>query len=245
MVQKRTYRNQVSHDTMHSFNIAVKETDLCIHALQRMDDLAKDLVLQYRAFVEAYIKIHPEFGTTLVPWRMQGPAPKIIADMAKAGERSGVGPMAAIAGAISEYVGRDLLAHTDEVIVENGGDVFIKCNEPVSVGVYAGKSPLSLRIGLRVDSSHKPLAVCTSSGTVGHSLSLGRTDAVSIVSESCALADAAATAIGNQVHTKADIQAAIEYGQNIEGVQGILIILDDELGMWGDLDIIPLQGKKG
>ena len=84
-----------------------------------------------------------------------------------------------------------------------------------------------------------------SSGTVGHSLSMGQADAVSIVSESCALADAAATAIGNQVRTKADIQAAIEYGQNIEGVQGILIILDDKLGMWGDIDIIPVQGKKG
>jgi len=245
MYQQRTYRNQVYQDTMQSFNISVKETDLCIHAPQRMDALAKELVLQYRAFIEAYIKIHPEFETTLVPWRMQGPAPKIIADMVKAGKRSGVGPMAAIAGAISEYVGRDLLAHTDEVIVENGGDVFIKCNQPVSVGVYAGKSPLSLHIGFGVDSSHKPIAVCTSSGTVGHSLSMGQADAVSIVSESCALADAAATAIGNQVRTKADIQAAIEYGQNIEGVQGILIILDDKLGMWGDIDIIPVQGKKG
>ena len=245
MHQERSYRNQVRHETMQSFHIAVKETDLCIHASQRMDVLAKELVLECRAYIEAYIKNHPAFGTTLVPWRMPNPAPNIIAAMTAAGRQAGVGPMAAIAGAISEYVGRGLLDHIEEVIVENGGDVFIKCNEPITVGVYAGKSPLSLRVGLRVDSSHNPMAVCTSSGTVGPSLSLGQADAVSIVSESCALADAAATAIGNRVRTPTDIQDAIAYGQKIEGVQAILVILDDKLGVWGNIDIIPLHGKKG
>ena len=229
---------------MQSFNVAVKETDLCIHASHRMDDLARDLVLRYRTYIEAHIKNHPEFGTTLAPWEMQSPVPNIIADMIKSGRKAGVGPMAAIAGAIAEFVGRDLLSHAAEVIVENGGDVFIKCNEPLSVGIYAGKSPLSMRVGLRIDSGPKPLAVCTSSGTVGHSLSLGRADAVSVVSESCALADAAATAIGNQVRSKKDIQSAVEFGQKIEGVLGILIILGDKLGMWGDLEIISLAEKK-
>ena len=101
-----------------------------------------------------------------------------------------------------------------------------------------------MHIGLRIDSGPKPLAVCTSSGTVGHSLSLGRADAVSVVSESCTLADAAATAIGNQVRSKKDIQNAVEFGQKIEGVLGILIILGDKLGMWGDLEIISLAEKK-
>ena len=244
MAQERTYRNQVYHKRLKSFNIAVKETDLHIHAPGRMDDMAKELVLEYRRYVETYIEMNPGFETTLVPWQMPGPAPGIIVDMVEAGRLAGVGPMAAIAGAMAEYVGRNLLSQTDEVIVENGGDVFIKCNDPLTVGVFAGKSPLSLRIGFRIDPAHKPIAVCTSSGTVGHSMSLGRADAVCVVSESCALADAAATAIGNKVRMAEDIQTAIEFGRSIKNVQGILIVLDDKLGMWGDLEIIPLAEKK-
>ena len=100
--------------------------------------------------------------------------------------------MAAVAGAIAEHVGGDLLSYTEEVIIENGGDVFIKTHGPVTVGVFAGNSPLSLRIGLRLNSMEAPLSVCTSSGTVGHSLSFGKADAVSVIARSCALADAAA-----------------------------------------------------
>ena len=113
--------------------------------------------------------------------------------MIRAGTVAGVGPMAAIAGAIAENVGRGLLEFADQVIVENGGDVFIKTRRPVTVGIYAGSSPLSMQIGMRLDSKKAPLAVCTSSGTLGHSLSLGRADAVCAVADSCALADAAAT----------------------------------------------------
>jgi len=94
--------------------------------------------------------------------------------MASAGEKAGVGPMAAVAGAIAEHVGIDLLGHTHEVVVENGGDVFFKTNGPVTIGIFAGNSPVSLGMGLRVYPGKKPLSVCTSSGTVGHSLSFGK-----------------------------------------------------------------------
>ena len=119
-----------------------------------------------------------------------------MADMVKAGKNAGVGPMAAVAGAIAEHVGLGLLKSTNHVIVENGGDIFIKTDAPLTVGIFAGKSSLSLRIGIRLSGGPKPMAVCTSSGTVGHSLSLGRADAVCVAADSCAIADAAATAIG-------------------------------------------------
>ena len=241
----RFYRNLIHGPSLVSFRVTVKETDLFIQADKNLKNVARDSVLQHRGYIEAYIEEHPGFGKSLNPWRINGPAPLVIKDMALAGALAGVGPMASVAGAISEYVGKDLLPHTDEIVVENGGDVFIKTNEPLTVGIYAGESPLSLRIGLQIDGDKKPIAVCTSSGKFGHSLSLGSAHAVCVVSESCPLADAAATAIANQVHSKSDIRKAIDFGKTIDDVGGLVVIVDDEIGIWGDLKVVPLDLKKG
>ncbi|MBU0987687.1 MAG: UPF0280 family protein [Proteobacteria bacterium] len=245
MYQERKYRNLLRSDRLVSFRVVVKETDLQVHSAQRLDNITRDLILKYRGYIEAYIHMHQQFAKTLKPWRISGPAPLIVKDMAEAGEKAGVGPMAAVAGAIAERVGGDLLPHTDEVIVENGGDIFMKAGGPVTVGIFAGKSPLSLRIGLRIDSGNKPVSVCTSSGTFGHSLSLGKADAVCVVSGSCSLADAVATAVGNRVKSKKDIQPAIDFGKTVNGINGLLIILEDAIGIWGDVELVPLKGEKG
>ena len=240
MHKNRTYRNLVKKNDLVSFNVVVKETDLLIHAEKILVDKTTELVLKYRGYIESYINRYPEFKKSLKPWSINGPAPIIVKDMANAGNKAGVGPMAAVAGVIAEYVGLDLLSFSDEVIVENGGDIFLKTNEPVKIGIFAGNSSLSLRIGFRIDSIKKPAAVCTSSGTVGHSLSLGNADAVCVLSESCPLADAAATSIGNYVKSRADIQKAIDIGKNIDGVNGVIIIVDDKIGLWGNLELMPV-----
>jgi hypothetical protein len=198
-------------------------------------------VLEQRAYVEAYIKAYPDFMTTLDPWRQAGPAAKIVSDMIQAGAMAGVGPMAAIAGAISENVGRGLLTHSDQIIVENGGDVFIQADRPVTVGIFAGSSPLSMQVGIQLSCVNKPTAVCTSSGTLGHSLSLGKADAVCVVADSCALADAAATSIGNLIQSEADINTAIAAGQRIAEIAGIVIIAGEKIGVWGDLEIVSIN----
>jgi len=243
MHKSRTYRNPVKKNDLVSFNVVVKETDLFIHAGEILADKTTELVLKYRGYVESYINRYPEFEKTFKPWQINGPAPGIVKDMVNAGNKAGIGPMSAVAGAIAEYVGVDLLSSSDEVVVENGGDIFLKTNEPVKIGIFAGKSPLSLRIGFRIDSIKKPAAVCTSSGTVGHSLSLGNADAVCVLSESCPLADAAATSIGNHIKSKADIPEAIDTGKNIEGIDGIAIIMGDEIGLWGNLELMPVNSR--
>jgi len=245
MYQKRSYRNIACINNLVSFQVAVKETDLFIHSAENLKHIARELILRYRGYIETYIKRHPEFEKTLQPLKVNEPVPNIISDMMQAGKKAGVGPMASVAGAVAEHVGIGLLEHTDEVIVENGGDLFIKTDNPVTVGVFAGKSPLSMHTGLHVDPEGKQVAVCTSSGSVGHSFSLGKADAVSVLSESCSLADAAATSIGNHVMKKTDIQKAIDFGKTIEGVKGIAVIADDSIGMWGDVKIVALKGKKG
>jgi len=243
--QERTYRSLLHKDNMAAFRVAVKETDLFVHADIPLEDVTRELILKQRGYLETYIQQHPEFAITLQPWHVSGPAPLIIKDMATAAQKAGVGPMAAVAGAIAEHVGAELLLHSKEIVVENGGDIFLKTDGPVTIGIFAGASPLSLRIGLRIDPGNKPFAVCTSSGTVGHSLSLGKADAVSVVADSCSLADAAATAIGNQIQTKNDIQQALDAGKRIQGIKGLVIIIGDAIGMWGALEIVPLNGEKG
>jgi ApbE superfamily uncharacterized protein (UPF0280 family) len=245
MYQDRLYRNLLYKEDLLSFRVVVNETDLFVHAKKPLEDITKELILKYRGYVEEYIRRYPAFVKALVPWRLNGPLPIIIREMVGAGDKTGVGPMAAVAGAIAEHVGLDLLFHTDEVIVENGGDIFLKTHSPVTVGVFAGDSPLSLRIGLRINPKENPLSVCTSSGTVGHSLSFGKADAVCVISRSCSLADAAATSIGNKVESKAHIQRAIDFGKQIEGVMGIVVIVGDAVGAWGEVEMVPLEREKG
>jgi len=245
MHQKRSYRNITCVNNLESFTVAVKETDLLIYSAKNLKHIARELILRYRGYIETHINRYPEFQKSLQPLKINEPVPNIISEMMQAGEKSGVGPMASVAGAVAEHVGIGLLEHTGEVMVENGGDLFIKMDNPVTVGIFAGKSPLSMRIGLQVDPGGRQIAVCTSSGSVGHSFSLGKADAVSVVAESCSLADAAATSIGNHVMTKTDIQKAIDFGKTIEGVKGIAVITGDNIGMWGELKIVALKGKKG
>jgi uncharacterized protein len=238
--QDRKYRNLIKNSGLVFFKAVVKETDLAIYSKKPMEKLARELILKYRGYLEAYIDRYPEFATTLLPWPLLEPAPKIVRDMVWAGHQAGVGPMAAVAGAVAEHVGTELLTQSSEVIVENGGDVFLKTNAPSVVGIFAGKSPFSLRIGLRVNSKKEPISVCTSSGTVGHSKSMGKADAVCVVSQSCCLADTLATAIGNLVSMESDIPKGIEFGKQVPGARGIVVIVGRKIGAWGDIEIVSI-----
>jgi ApbE superfamily uncharacterized protein (UPF0280 family) len=93
---------------------------------------------------------------------------------------------------------------------------------------------------MTISPEQTPLGVCTSSGTVGPSLSFGKADAVCILSKSAALADAAATAVGNVVKEKKDIELGLGVGKEIEGVQGILIIVQEKMGVWGGIRLVQL-----
>ena len=239
----RTYRNLVKSNRLAFFRVAVKETDLAVYADRDLGEIARESVLRHRGYLEAYIERRPDFATTLSPWPSEGPAASIVRDMVAAGRAAGVGPMAAVAGAVAEHVGRDLLEHSSQVVVENGGDVFLKTDRSSTVAIFAGRSPLSLELGLKVEGGQSPMAVCTSSGTVGHSKSLGKADAVVVVSRSCALADAAATAIGNLVSGPGDIQRGVEAAKRIEGVLGIVAIVGDRIGAWGEVELTSLREK--
>ncbi len=235
--QPRIYRHWIEGKNLVAFNVTVRETDLYIRASSNLQRKAHRLVLKYRQQLEQYIQKNPEFQVSIKPLPIPTNAPNIVLEMLKAGQKASVGPMAAVAGSIAEYVGRELLEFSPEIIIENGGDIFLKITRKIVVGIYAGDSPLTGKLGLEITPEETPLGVCTSSGTVGHSLSFGKADAVVTVASSATLADAAATAICNQVKNLDDISSAIEFGRNITGLNGIVIIIGSAIGVWGDVKL--------
>ncbi len=241
----RSYRRRVRCDELCSFRVVCQQTDLMILADRCVDRVAREQVLCCRGHIEGYIQQHPGFATSLVPWRPETVAPAIVRDMIRAGRAAGVGPMAAVAGAVAETVGRALLDVSRQVAVENGGDVFIKTERPAVAALFAGRSPLSMKLGIQVADTRAGIGICTSSGTVGHSFSKGLADAVCVISPSCSLADAAATAIGNRIHSPRDITSAIAFGRRIVGVEGIVVVVGAKIGAWGAVELVPLTGKKG
>lgn len=235
--ENRTYRAYSASDGLVSFTASVKETDLFISASRMLEKEALQAAVQARYILEAYIQKNPAFLTSLAPLPDDPFAPPLVAAMLRAGSACKVGPMAAVAGAVAEFVGAELLKHSAEVIVENGGDIFLKINRAVTVGIFAGPSPLSERIGIRIQPHDAHFGICTSSGTVGPSVSFGSADAVTIRAADTALADAAASAVGNAVKTSADIEKALKTGRTIRGIDGIVIIKNEKLGVWGNIEL--------
>lgn len=248
LFEPRWYRACCHGTELVRFLVQYKESDLQIHAQSDLSAVAFDLLIRARRELESYIHKQPEFGHSLMPVPVNDEAPDLIRKMAKAASKAGVGPMASVAGAISEAVARGLMRLSPNLIIENGGDIYAHSLKPVVSAVYAGRSPLSMRLGLEIDAEHG-VGICTSSGTVGHSLSFGCADAVTVIAEDCAFADAAATAIGNMVKDRSVVKDAIECAKSIAGIKGVLIICDKEIGVWGDgfnlVDLQAVLGKDG
>ncbi|WAC07163.1 MAG: UPF0280 family protein [Thermodesulfobacteriota bacterium] len=241
MYINRTYRNFDKNENLIPFQVSIKETDLYLKAQKNLEKEARDLAFRYRSQIENYILSHPAFEKSLVPLPYDDYAPLIVQEMLRASSLVGVGPMAAVAGAIAEFVGKSLLKYSSEVIVENGGDIFLSTAEKeIIVKIVAGASPLSQKIGIKVLPSETPLGICTSSGTVGPSLSFGKADAVTIVSPSTALADSVATAVGNRVKKPDDIPFSLKVAESLSEIKGIIIIVGEKMGVWGNIELVKL-----
>ena len=146
-----------------------------------------------------------------------------------------LGPMAAVAGAIAQNVGRDLLAYSNTVIIENGGDIYICAVEPVIIGLKTGTADLADRRAFSLEADDTPVSICSSSGKMGHSMSLGECDLATVVAKDTALADAAATQAANLVRNVDDIDSTLENIAGIEGVDSVMIIKGARVGLAGKL----------
>ena len=186
--------------------------------------------------LESYIRRDSYFRISYSPVTLKKNPPAIAVAMADAAKKTCVGPMAAVAGAIAEDVGRFLLEKgAKDVIVENGGDIFLSIMRAKTIGIHAGGSEWSDKLALKVRPKETPCGICTSSATVGPSISLGDADAITVVADSAALADAAATAVGNRVRKRGGVERALRFGMKIKGVRGVLIIRGGTLAAGGVL----------
>lgn len=224
-----------------SFQVCCRETDLWIRARQDLSKEALQVVMNVRRQIELYIAAHPEFLTALDPLPQDALAPGIVRRMLTAAASAGVGPMASVAGAVAQAVAEALKPVSPEIIVENGGDCYFDLGESIQVGLFAGPdSPFSGRLGLRLGRERFPLAICTSSATVGHSLSFGKVDAAVVLSKDASLADAAATAMGNLVGSARDIQMALDHAKSMPAVEAAVIVIGQHLGAFGEVELTPL-----
>ncbi|MGE5371748.1 MAG: UPF0280 family protein [Solirubrobacterales bacterium] len=250
MVQStiRDYRERHEGEDLIYFQVVVKQTDLSI-GIDRtafepgLPAEVERWILKLRGDLETYIETDPFFRDSLEPMELLPGAPPIARAMALAAVVAEVGPMAAVAGAFAEEIGRMLMKRSPNVIVENGGDLFIATNRERLVGVHAGDSAFSGKIAVRIKPEESPLGLCTSSGTVGPSFSFGKADAAIVKAASAYLADAVASGVGNRVLDKENLVPAIEYGQELPGVTGLLVIKEDRLAAWGEIELVPLTEK--
>jgi uncharacterized protein len=196
----------------------------------------EDAIRRERGILDSYIRTFPSFRTALTPLACLPSAPEVVRRMTQASTLVGVGPMAAVAGAMAALAAQaGLAAGAAEAIVDNGGDVYACSDRPVTIALYAGNAAIGRQLALRVEPSAMPLAVCSSSGKMGHSLSLGRCDLATVVGDDAALADAAATQAANLVRGPDDIDRALDTIAAIPGVRGVLIAHADRVGLAGRL----------
>ena len=248
MYEERIYRRGMGGGPeLTDFEIMEEETDLWISMdssafYPGIEEEIKGFVVELRKELLDYIRNDPQFLTALEPWDVLRSAPAIAVEMAEAARKAGVGPMAAVAGAVAREAGREIRKRTGacRVMVENGGDIFVFGKHPITVAVFAGSSPLSDKVGIRLNLKGE-LGICTSSGTVGHSLSFGKADACVVVCEDVLVADAFATAFCNRIKTKDDIEQVLTEARDQPDVKGVLVIIGDALGAWGEIELVGLR----
>lgn len=195
-------------------------------------DAAVEGIIQARHAVERCIAGDPFFGATFEPYTPESDD-LVVTRMVSAAGKAGVGPMAAVAGAIA-WSGIEAMQETGAGygVIDNGGDIALFSDHELLIGVHAGSSPMSDRVAFAVPPTSRILGVCTSSATVGPSISFGIADAVTVFSPDVALADAWATAICNEIRTD---DTLVLLRVNLEEVTGIFSVIGEWTGSHGIL----------
>lgn len=239
----RSYRGRLAPKPKETaFQAVVEQTDLWIVAEKELSSRIIHHVEAVRGRLKNYILLHPEFAESLTPVAVSPGAPEIAVRMAKAAKAAGVGPMAAVAGAMAQSVAERFVGESPNILVENGGDIFMHSTRDRVIGLLA-KPIEGVRLGLSLPASRFPLAVCASSGTIGHSLSMGRADLVTVLGRDGAMADATATALANMVRAQEDLGPMLAAAKKLKkhGILGVFAQWGEIVAAWGELEIVALE----
>ncbi|MBP2644643.1 MAG: ApbE family lipoprotein [Firmicutes bacterium] len=244
MYQPRWYR-EIHQSTLKTFSVQFRETDLWLGVDPSVysDELAADCLLfaeDLYCQLQTYLSRDPGYQHSLIPYSPEESAPPIAKLMAEASAAANVGPMASVAGAFAQTIADRLEKDypISNIIVENGGDIYLRTTATRHIAIWAGNSSLSNKLALEIQPDTSPLGICTSSGTVGPSLSFGKADAVTVLAKDAAVADSFATAIGNLVSVRSDIDKALEYSAAQSAIIGTVIILGDYIGFTGGIKLV-------
>lgn len=211
-----------------------KDTHLKVYG--REYDQITGVLVQERKKLEAYILRHPEFKNALSPIDLLPEAPEIAMRMARASAATGLGPMASVAGTLAQIgVEAAKEAGSNEAIVENGGDMYIMSSTPVTIGLYAGTNLVGAQLAFHIFPEELPLAICSSSSKMGHSLSYGDCELATVIAKDAALADSVATLTCNSIFHESDVGQVLEKVGQIEGIRGIFVVKDGKIGLWGNV----------
>ncbi len=242
---ERTYRGgHFDSPQRRSFTVCHKKSDLWI-AVDRasyqndMEMFCMEQLAELWNTMERYLATDRAYLTALTPYHPTDHAPEILRQMSVAADITGIGPMSAVAGACAQWLASRIKNQygCGEIIIENGGDIYAELLADTDVAVFAGESPLSGRVGLTIPAEMSPLGICTSSGTVGPSLSFGRADAVMIVCRDVLLADSYATAFANRIKTADDIDLVMELIEREKHIVAAIAIKEDRMGLYGALPL--------
>lgn len=246
--EQKTYRNTFSKERFQSFVITYKEADLWVGIdpdsfKEEMKEMALSKLKASWDELEAYVTVDPFFKKSLKPCPVQETAPILAKQMATAGEKAGVGPWASLKGMLCEQVGMSLLENfsISEMVIENGGKLFVSLQNPLIVSIFAGDSPLSGMVGLEINAEQTPLGVCTSSETERTPMNFGKADAVIVASKNTMMADAFTTVLGNLIKKPGDVEKVLTRADNIPEISAAVLVCEDQIGIRGEFELKMLS----
>ena len=240
---------------IRKYHFSEKESDITIISESKKAIIAAKKEFYYhRDILEKYVKEDKEFLTSFVHLKVNSEH-LIINLMADVAYQCEVGPMATVAGALADLMLEKMKFPKDSnfnpakiALVENGGEIAINSEKSMNIALYAGKNELNLNLGFLVEKKDCPIGIGTSSATIGHAISLGQADAVTIFAKNATLADGAATRIANLVKgsdIEKSIKKALDAVDDIEGVKGAFISRENKVGQTGKIPkLIKIEGNK-
>ncbi len=237
-IDKNIYRSRISCKYKYNWRILYKYSDILVSSDKDISFKLKRLIKEIYIILESHIRENPSFQKSLSPLESKPRYHPVIKKMCEESAIFNVGPMATVAGAVCDYLASDLDNSCRCLIIENGGDVFIKSDKDIDVGVYLKNKHFADKIYLKVKADDMPCGLCSSSGSFGHSLSMGKSDLVTVLAESTIRADGAATSVANNINSAKDISKTINSYKIKKEIKGILIVKDDTLGVWGKIELI-------
>ncbi len=245
MYEPRTYRRQMENGRFSSFTLREEETDLWIGVndqtnFNEIRKSAKTCVSDLRKVLKDYIDVNPDFLSSHKALAFDDNEPAIIKEMKIAAIGANTGPMAAVAGitAMNTLINLDEKFNIGEIVIENGGDIAIKIEDPIVVDPFAGKNKYFGNLGIEISNFKEKLAICSSSGIFGHSLSYGKADLVVTVSRNAALADAWATSLANDIQIKRDVEKVTRILPS--EIIAVMAVKDDKMAYRGPFSLVRI-----